>query len=326
MAKKAAATGEAKQPTRGEIYKTNRPKDFGQIVGQPAAVKMLQGFLDRKEVPRFLLFTGPSGTGKTTLARIMKEKLGCMGSADADIDFHEINFAESRGIDTVRMIQERINRQPLRGRAVVWLIDELHAATKDAFDAMLKMLEDMPKHAYFMGATTNATKIPVTIKTRATEVALNAVNQSELAKLVDREAFQAGIEIHGAALDRIVDTADGSPRMALVLLNILKAAPNGTEEEQLELLKVGDRHAEMIEFTRALKDAPNAVPLLRMLKSLPEGTESERLRYMVLSYYNKVVMGGDLSKRPVSILRAFSKNTYDTGMAGITLAVLEMFL
>lgn len=325
MAKKAAASpedGGEKQPTRGEIYKTNRPTEFSQIVGQPAAVRLLEGFVAAKEVPRFLLFTGPSGVGKTTLARILRVKLGC---ADG-FDFHEINCASARGIDTVRAIEDEMTTGALMGRAVVYLLDEVHAMTKDAFQGMLKLLEDVPKHVYFMACTTDPAKIPKTIKTRATEVALNAVGAADLSKLVKREAELAAITLTPEALARIVDSAEGSPRLALVMLNTLKAAPNGDTDAQLALLKVTDRYSEVITFARTLGD-PNATldTVIRCLKALPDGTDSEGVRRVSLGYWNSVFLGGNRAARTIRILQEFTKHTYDNGMPGITLACINVF-
>ncbi len=325
MAKKATAAAspadDDKKPTRGEIYKVRRPTEFDQIVGQPTAVKILSAFVARKEVPRFLLFTGPSGVGKTTLARIVRAKIGC---SESPFDFHEINCATDGGVDTVRTIEDGLTKGPLFGRAVVYLLDEFHAASKNAFEAMLKVLEDGPKHVYFMAATTNATKIPTTIKTRATEIALTAVNHMALSDLVQREAEVACIELAGKALDRIVDAAEGSPRQALVMLNVLKAAPDEDEDAQMALLRGVDRQSALIDLARALGQPGQTWKYISgLLRTLPEGTEPEGIRRIVCAYYNKVALGGDmgLSRK---ILTAFDPHTYDSGMTRIILACQEV--
>ena len=132
-----------------ELYKKHRPSYLEDVFGQPEAVKVLGSMIEKDDLPHSILFTGPSGVGKTTLARILKEELECHAN-----DFKEINCADFRGIDTIRDIRNNMNRQSLMGGPLIWLIDEAHKLTNDAQTAFLKMLEDTPKHVYFFLATT----------------------------------------------------------------------------------------------------------------------------------------------------------------------------
>jgi len=140
-----------------ELYRKYRPTKFSQVLGQREAIATLANMGKRRAVPHCLLFTGPSGVGKTTLIRILREKLGCK-----EHDYVEINAAEARGIDTIRDIQRRLTLSPLSGRCRVWAIDECHRLTTDAQSALLKILEDTPPTAYFMLATTEPNKLLTT--------------------------------------------------------------------------------------------------------------------------------------------------------------------
>src|SRR5687768_10085551 len=124
------------------LYKKHRPKTLKGIVGQDGAVASLQKMIDRNLIPHAILFTGDSGVGKTTIARILKDHLEC-----GDPDFIEVNAADSKGIDMVRDIRSRAGLSPMAGPCRVWLIDEAHKLTTDAQNCILKILEDGPRKA-----------------------------------------------------------------------------------------------------------------------------------------------------------------------------------
>src|SRR5437773_2031788 len=133
-----------RKPRMRELYKKHRPRKFADVVGQPRAVAALESMVAAGEVPHSVLFAGPSGTGKTTLARILARELGC------GKNFKEINAAESRGIDSIREVQSVMGLAPMGGKCRVWLWDEAHRLTPDSQSALLKTLEDTPSHVYFM--------------------------------------------------------------------------------------------------------------------------------------------------------------------------------
>ncbi len=137
----------------------HRPKSFDRIIGNEDTVEALESYLTKKDLNHSFLFTGPSGTGKTTLARIVAGELGCEG-----MDFTEMNSADFRGIDTIRNIRQQMVFPPMEGKNRGWLLDEAHKLSNDAMNSLLKPLEEPPNHVYFFLATTEPQKLITTIR------------------------------------------------------------------------------------------------------------------------------------------------------------------
>ena len=165
------------------LYLKYRPQDFQSVVGQDHVVKTVQNALKRDSINHAYLFSGPRGTGKTSMARIIAKALNCTNIKDKIepcnqcsicesinngrlVDMIEIDAASNRGIDEIRELREKIVFAPSQARTKVYIIDEVHMLTKEAFNALLKTLEEPPEHAYFILATTEAHKIPETIISR----------------------------------------------------------------------------------------------------------------------------------------------------------------
>lgn len=212
-----------------------RPQDFSQVVGQGAVVRILRNALSRQRVPHAMLFSGVRGVGKTTLARIMAKALNCARPEDnppccacdscreiaagAAIDLHEIDGASNRGIQEIRDLKENIRFLPTKSRYKIVIIDEVHMLTAEAFNALLKTLEEPPAHVIFMFATTEPHKIPVTILSRCQRYELKRVPFDELRAFFAKVAAAEGVEISGAALEMIAREASGSVRDGLSLLD-----------------------------------------------------------------------------------------------------------
>jgi len=299
-------------------YKRYRPKTLKAIVGQEGAVASLQRFIDKGTIPQCILFTGPSGCGKTTIGRILKTHLNC-----GDADFLEINSADFKGIDTIREIRRSVNLSPISGDCRIWLIDESHKLTNDAQNALLKILEDTPSHAYFMLATTDPQKLIKTIHTRASEVKLQALGVPALKRVLQRVIDKEGLTVTDKVMDEIVDAADGSARKALVILEQVGGLEG--DEAQIAAVQATSLNKDAaIMLARALIN-PRAnwrevAPLLKELKDDPEG-----IRYLVLSYCRSVLLGGGpLTARAYMIIDIFSHNFYDSKLAGLAAACYEV--
>jgi len=294
-----------------ELYRRYRPTSFKDVVGQASAVSTLSDMGKRGAIPHVILLTGPSGTGKTTIARILRVKLKC-----SDIDFQEINAADFRGIDTIRTIRQQMGAAPLMGQSRVWLIDECQALTADSQGALLKILEDTPAHVYFILATTDPQKLKKTIITRCTEIRCQEISTAELAKLVTTVATAEGVTLPSSVVSRLSEVADGSARKALVLLH---AVIGLTEEaEQLAAIEKGDVKSQAIEIARALLNPNTRWPKMReILKGVSD--EPETIRHLILSYCTTVLLNGD-NARAALILEECRDPYYDTKRAGLVLS------
>ncbi|MFA7382236.1 MAG: DNA polymerase III subunit gamma/tau [Desulfurivibrionaceae bacterium] len=214
-----------------------RPQNFAEVVGQKAVVRTLRNALTRNRVAHAMLFSGVRGVGKTTLARLMAKALNCsQGEPDVPcdqcescleimagnaMDLHEIDGASNRGIQEIRELKENIRFFPAKGRYKIIIIDEVHMLTTEAFNALLKTLEEPPAHVYFMFATTELHKIPITILSRCQRYELKRVSFAELVAFFARIAEAEKVAVSQRALEMIAREAEGSVRDGLSLLDQL---------------------------------------------------------------------------------------------------------
>lgn len=300
-----------------ELYRVHRPKRFEDVKGQDDAVRILTNLVEKKKVPHAILFSGSSGCGKTTLARILAKKLGCGKN-----DFAEINCADFRGIEMVRDIRQRMGLAPIGGKCRVWLIDEFQSATKDAQNGILKMLEDTPPHVYFMLATTDPQKLLPTIRTRCTEVKVSPLTPKVLTTLVETVTSKEGVQLEEEVVERLVEVSEGSARKALVLLHQIIRIES--TEDQLNAIVSTDSKRQAIEIARALIN-PRAKwsDVSKILKGVED--EPETIRHLVLGYAKSVLLGGGkLTPRAYLIINAFRDNFYDSKHAGLCVACYEV--
>lgn len=297
------------------LYNEYRPGEFEEIYGNEEIVNSLMSLFEADKVPHVFLFTGPSGCGKTTLARIIRTKLGC-----SDADYLEVDSADFRGIDTVRDIRNKMGYAPQQGPCRVILLDEVHQLTKDAQDALLKALEDTPEHIYFILATTNPEKLIPTVKTRCTTYEVNPLSREDMSDLLAGISLTEEKTIAPEALDNILKTAKGSPRIAI---NALESIINlSLEDQRKAVFLMGDAETRCKDLAKALVSKPTWKKIAEILKTMED--DPETVRRGVMGYHSAILLNGKDNSMSYLVLEAFQDNFYDSGKAGLVRACYEV--
>lgn len=214
------------------LYRKYRPQSFKEVLGQEAVVSALQGALRLGRISHAYLFSGSRGTGKTSVARILARELGT-----APEDLYEIDAASNRGIDDVRALREGIAATPFSSRYKIYIIDEAHMLTKEAFNALLKTLEEPPPHAIFILATTEPEKLPETIVSRCEQHSFKKPSQKVLKEVTEGIVKMEGFFIEPAAAELIALLGDGSFRDAQ---GILQKTMGVSSDKKISLREVED--------------------------------------------------------------------------------------
>jgi len=291
-----------------------RPTTLDQIAENDETVEALQKLLARKEGrPRAYLFTGTPGCGKTTLGRIVVKELGAEGP-----DYHELNAADFRGIDTARSIREQAGRKALLSPAKVWLIDEAHKLTTDAQEALLKLIEEPPEFCYFVLCTTNPTKLIATLKRRCTPFVVEALSADSISRYLKRVAKKEGKECKQKVRQQLARQADGSLGMALMLLDRIIDLP---AKDQLKAAKkIETEEQDAIELCRMILKGAGWKKVATFLKEF-EG-DPEGFRRLMLGYFSSVLLSQG-SLQAFKVLEIFAEPFYSTGKAGLITACFE---
>ncbi|MCF7815534.1 MAG: DNA polymerase III subunit gamma/tau [Candidatus Pacebacteria bacterium] len=205
------------------LYRKYRPETFEDVCNQDHIVNVLAGSLEKGMIPHALLFTGSRGTGKTSVARIFARAVGAH-----DVDTYEIDAASNRGIDDIRELKESVHTLPYESPYKVYIIDEVHMLTKEAFNALLKTLEEPPSHVIFILATTEKDKLLDTITSRCQVFEFRAPTRAELREVILSVAKKEKFSLDSSAADVIALAADGSYRDALGITQKVMMASTDT--------------------------------------------------------------------------------------------------
>ena len=307
-----------------DLHVEYRPIELSQVVGQEEVVSALTAMFEQDEISHSFLFTGPSGVGKTTLARIIGGALGCAKESGNLIEF---DAASRSGVDDVRELSSMLNYARMDGSNLMFIIDECQSLSKKAWEALLKDTEEPPPYAYFVFCTTEPTKVLRTIKTRCHEYALSEVGLEPLTELVEEVAEEECIELaFDGAADVIAKAAGGSPRQALV--NLSKVRNAATQAEVYRLLAEADESKEVIDLARFLvtprgRTWQQAQKLLRDLQD----ANPESVRRVVSDYVQKVVLNAKNDGQLHESLRILDLfNNPARGMDDVTLSVFSVVL
>ncbi len=292
------------------LYRKYRPQSFTDIIGQEHVVKTLQNALKSEKVAHAYLFCGPRGVGKTTIARLLAKAINCeklklnKGVEACDkcefcqeinenkaIDIIEIDAASNRGIDEIRELKEKIKFTPNHLKYKVFIIDEVHMLTIEAFNALLKTLEEPPAHAIFILATTEVHKIPATILSRCQRFDFKKLTQKEIVNQLVDIANKEKVKIDERSLNLLASNASGSSRDALSLLNQLVSLEDSkiTFEETKSILGIPDL-SQVLDFIDYLitKDVKNAIKLISDISD--SGYDLKQFFKNLLEYFRKLLL------------------------------------
>ena len=265
--------------TYQSLYRKWRPQKFGDVVSQQYTIKTLQNALERDEMAHAYLFAGPRGTGKTSIARIFAKAVNCpnrnkgepCGECDicgriargSELDVIEIDGASNRGIDQIRQLREQVNFAPSDCPHKIYIIDEVHMLTNEAFNALLKTLEEPPKHVIFIFATTESHKVPATVLSRCQAFEFRQIAREEMASYLAKISSAEGYEMEDGIFDAIARHARGAMRDGLVLLEQLISYKGQNEISSEDLYEILGLPSEMLldEFLTALRSGDHATSL-----------------------------------------------------------------
>ncbi len=224
-------------PSYVVVARRYRPQSFGELIGQEHVSQALSNAIATHRVGHAYLFTGARGTGKTSTARIFAKALNCVSGPTAepcnqcdvcrsistgdDVDVLEIDGASNRGIDEIRQLRQNVNVRPSRARFKIYIIDEVHMLTREAFNALLKTLEEPPEHVKFIFCTTEATKIPITILSRCQRFDFAGISTRSIFDRLRQIVEAEGVQAEDEALEVLARRAAGSMRDSQSLLEQL---------------------------------------------------------------------------------------------------------
>jgi DNA polymerase III subunit gamma/tau len=221
------------------LYRKYRPTSFDDLVGQDVIKSILLEQIRTDRISHAYLFCGPRGTGKTSVARIFAKEINGMSEIDS-LDIVEIDAASNRGIDEIRELKSKIDFVPSRGKYKIYVVDEVHMLTKEAFNALLKTLEEPPSHAVFILATTEVHKVPATILSRVVRFDFRLGTREDIKQNLIRILESEGIELDYEAIDLLARHARGSYRDSLSILQKIVSSDKIERSKKLSVNEVAE--------------------------------------------------------------------------------------
>ncbi|MCL2677734.1 MAG: DNA polymerase III subunit gamma/tau [Clostridiales bacterium] len=309
------------------LYRKFRPRDFAQLAGQEPVKRILSNAVARGQIVHAYLFCGPRGTGKTSVAKILAKAVNCLSpehgspcgvcaacariSAGESLDIMEIDAASNRGIDEIRDLRERVKYAPAQEKHKIYIIDEVHMMTGEAFNALLKTLEEPPPAVIFILATTEPHKIPLTVLSRCQRFDFQPIAEEEIRARLREIAAAEGIRAEEAALALMARKAGGSMRDAVSLLDQCSAFAGEEIGERTVAEVLGALDGEFLAaMARALteSDLPQVLRLSAQL--LATGKDLRQFVYDLLESLRELLLARAAEQgagRVLAVIRVLSE-------------------
>lgn len=291
------------------LYLDYRPPTLDEVIGNETIIPIIAKMTSNiKKCPHVFMLHGPTGCGKTTIGRIIKDRLGCKGA-----DYREISSNENRGIDTVREIIKNSSYLPLEGKTRVWLLDEVHKMTNDAQNAALKIFEDTPPHVYFILCTTEPEKVIKAIRGRCSEFQVNPLTDLQMKGLLKSIVKAEGETLTKEVYEQIIQDSMGHARNAIQTLEqVLCVEP---DKRLAAAMKVAELRSQTIELCRVLFKKSTWNDVRAILSNLQQ-QDAEEIRRAVLGYGKTILLKGD---SPIAglVMECFLEPFYNSGFPGL---------
>jgi DNA polymerase III subunit gamma/tau len=329
------------------LYRECRPQFFRDVVGQEHVSRTLKNAVRMNRIAHAYLFCGPRGTGKTSTARILAKAVNCLQATDGEpcnkcpscssitqgtsLDVVEMDAASHRGIDEVRELRQKVGFAPTQGRFKVYIIDEVHMLTGEAFNALLKVLEEPPRHTIFILATTEAHKVPPTILSRCQRFDFRPLGSEVIAAHLQKVAQGKGWEVEPEALAILSRRAGGALRDALGLLDQAASfAGNRITKRDVEVL-LGSPGEQVLEAVVAAVTRGDVPALLRILEdSFSGGVEPREFLFQLTDYVRQFLFqetsSGGQRKALIHLLKVLAKADAEMKVSNRADLVLELHL
>jgi len=333
------------------LYRKYRPTNFSEVVGQEHIVKTLKNAVRREKIAHAYLFSGPRGIGKTTIARILAKVVNCKSPKSGEpcnecenclnindnkfLDLIEIDAATHTQVDKIRDLIEKIHFSPTSGKYKVYIIDEVHMLSKGAFNALLKTLEEPPKHAIFILATTEIHKIPATIISRCQRFDFRRLKVSEIKERLEKIAKQEKVKVEKGVLDFVAINSNGGLRDSESLFG------------QILSLEDGDITLKEVQTILAIADISVAVKLIELIvekkyseaidyinKITDDGYDLEQFAIFLIEYCRKLMLikispeirknfSSEMTEEQIAELEAISQKTSVSQILGMIRAFIK---